>query len=230
MVFKPVIGRWFSLEDWPGFGVNDVLPPVNHQRMSWGLFAIACILLDTPSCEVSAFFHQKLAILSGPGSLQFFFFFITFLADVDSSVNSYFWGSLTLSLICISHFSQPRCRRVSTSFLFPGHNSFQNVLASLTVYHILCSLSPFWSISWSYFRDAAGTSCLAFLIPHFSSSVLVPFSVFLILTFDSHLQAHQQIAVCKLLIALLDFSFLSLSIYCLSLTFPSQPWRLMCSS
>ena len=62
MVFKQVIGRWFSLEDWRGFRINDILLPEDHQGMAWGLFAIACILLDTPSCKVSAFFHQKLAI------------------------------------------------------------------------------------------------------------------------------------------------------------------------
>ena len=32
--------------------------------MSWGLFAIAEKFLDTPSCKVHPFFHQKLAILS----------------------------------------------------------------------------------------------------------------------------------------------------------------------
>ena len=55
--------------------------------------------------------------------------YFSILVDVAASVNSSFPGSGTLFLIA-SHFSQPRCRRVSTSFLFPCHNSFQNLLAS----------------------------------------------------------------------------------------------------
>ena len=228
MVFKQVIGRWFSLEDWPGFGINDILPPVNHQGMSWALFATACILLDTPSCKVSAFFHQKISNFSGPGSLQFFFFFITFLVDVDSSVNSSFRGSWTLSLI--ASLTSPSHGAEGSPLLSCSH-----VIAAFRTYSLPWPSNTFF-VRFHLFEAFLGrTSGIrlelsVYLSLIFSCNVLVPFSVFSILTFDSHLQAPKQIAVCKLLIASFDFSFLSLSIYCLSLTFSSQPWRLIWSS
>ena len=73
-LFRQVIGRWLSLLNSPGLGIKVVLPSENHKgnwrSSSW---AVAWKQVAISLCKIVTFFHQKLAIRSRPGALQFFF-------------------------------------------------------------------------------------------------------------------------------------------------------------
>ena len=73
-LFRQVIGRWLSLLNSPGLGIRVVSPSENH-RGNWrsSSWAVAWKQVAISLCKIVAFFHQKLAIRSGPGELQFFF-------------------------------------------------------------------------------------------------------------------------------------------------------------
>ena len=77
-MFRQVMGRWLSLVNSPGFGINVVFPSQNHAGYSSSYSEITRNDEITPSCNAWARFHQKLAIRSSPGALQFFFCTKTF--------------------------------------------------------------------------------------------------------------------------------------------------------
>ena len=64
----------------PGLGIRVVWPSENHKgnwrSSSW---VVAWKQVAISLCKIVAFFHQKLAIRSGPGALQFFFLLMIFL-------------------------------------------------------------------------------------------------------------------------------------------------------
>ena len=113
MVFKQVIGHRFSLENWPGFGINDVIPPVNHQGMSWGLFAN-----KRPSVRY-IIFPPKISDFVRPRSTPILLLRYNFPSWRVLKCNSIFSRFWSILLDCLFQYSQPWCRRVSTSFLFP---------------------------------------------------------------------------------------------------------------
>lgn len=90
---------------------------------------------------------KKLAIFSGQGALQLFFFVITFLADVYSNVNPSSRGFETFSLI--ASLTIPSHGAEGSPLPSSSHNSFQKSLGSLTGWNVFCSSSPFLSFSWS---------------------------------------------------------------------------------
>ena len=127
-LFRQVIGRWLSLLNSPGLGIRVVVPSENHKgnwrSSSW---AVAWKQVAISLRQIVAFFHQKLAIRSGPGALQFFFSLMIlvicsafkFQPSVGTSGTTSSIASLTSSIHSASVFPLP-------SF---SHRLFQKLLA-----------------------------------------------------------------------------------------------------
>ena len=105
MVGKQVIGRWFlasfvSLD----LGIRNVNPCVNHSGQLFGSLIMMVYSLAMSECSSSMFLSQKLGILSNPGDVQLFEFFIAMrISSVVISVISWRCWSLYFSSCSLIH-------------------------------------------------------------------------------------------------------------------------------